>query len=384
MPPPRWKVLRPAALRSSRGPFRGSAACVSIRDVVVEPLPGAQPEAPVAHSSQFSLEDQQTQVLHRVWTLRSERSKRDQLRGSREVGNQETSQHAADGSSYHLRERIWVALVRELQRTQIPRALPFDDDRGWVASLDEHEVQHQTTDTPIPIDERVDALQPCMMHGSVDDRVTLTKRAGRCTPGIEIRRNGGGHRDLDGADGDGRLPPGSRLVTGRGGLQSPREGYRKLVHLRDDADRNAIIVRRMPVDPVCRVGIAFNLQVLDQGCRRLAALDQVFDLDPRHSVALNSRGVVDIVDPDRAQDVVRLDGVGKTAEPALQEGDLLIEEAQNVLKRWPSAATLFTNMRRHLNMTLAKIDLAGYSFANVRRSAKQKLVKRPFQASASR
>jgi hypothetical protein len=118
----------------------------------------------------------------------------------------------------------------------------------------------------------------------------------------------------------------------------------------------------MPVDPVCRVGIAFNLQVLDQGCRRLAALDQVFDLGPRHSVALNGRRVVDIVDPDRAQDVVRLDGVGKTAEPALQEGDLLIEEAQNVLKRWPSATTLFTNMRRHLNMTLAKINLAGYFF----------------------
>jgi hypothetical protein len=64
----------------------------------------------------------------------------------------------------------------------------------------------------------------------------------------------------------------------------------------------------------------------------LAPLDQILDLGPGHGVAFDGSRVVNVVDPDLAQDVVGLDSARQAAEVGVEELDLLVEAGQNLLE----------------------------------------------------
>jgi len=53
---------------------------------------------------------------------------------------------------------------------------------------------------------------------------------------------------------------------------------------------------------------------------------------------------VDVVEPDRVENFVGLDSPGQAAQTALEQTDLLVQQAQDLLQRRPAAApTTFTN-----------------------------------------
>ena len=90
------------------------------------------------------------------------------------------------------------------------------------------------------------------------------------------------------------------------------------VDLADDGSGHAGIVQRVLVDPVgcSRVGLDFHR--LHELSRCPAPLDERFDLGASHRVSFDCGGVVHVVDPDRPQDLVRLDSPGKAAKLLVQ------------------------------------------------------------------
>ncbi|OLC67561.1 MAG: hypothetical protein AUH69_03535 [Actinobacteria bacterium 13_1_40CM_4_65_12] len=66
----------------------------------------------------------------------------------------------------------------------------------------------------------------------------------------------------------------------------------------------------MSVHPVRCPSVPFDFKALDEGRRRLVALDQFSDLCAGHRVTFDGRRVVDVVEPDLVEDFVRLDIAG--------------------------------------------------------------------------
>ncbi len=109
---------------------------------------------------------------------------------------------------------------------------------------------------------------------------------------------------------------------------------------RDHLDWDALVVARIPIDPISCSCVAFHLDALDERTRGASPVYKRLDLGSSHRVAFNGGGVVHIVDPDCAQDMIRLDGTGESAEVVMQETDLLVDESQDFLEgRAASAAS---------------------------------------------
>jgi hypothetical protein len=104
------------------------------------------------------------------------------------------------------------------------------------------------------------------------------------------------------------------------------------VRLRQDADWHVGIVWRVPIHPIGGIGVALDLQVLDEARGGPAVLDQVLDLGPRHGIALDGSRVVDIIEPDRMKDLICLDGPREAAKATLQQANLLVQEVQDFLE----------------------------------------------------
>jgi hypothetical protein len=79
------------------------------------------------------------------------------------------------------------------------------------------------------------------------------------------------------------------------------------VHLGDDGHRHSCEVVRPLIDPIRCARVAFNLHGLDESRGGLPAFDEVSDLCPRHRVTFNCRRVVDVIEPDLAKHLIRLD-----------------------------------------------------------------------------
>ena len=88
----------------------------------------------------------------------------------------------------------------------------------------------------------------------------------------------------------------------------------------------------------------------------MAPLDQILDLGPGHGVAFDGSRVVNVVDPDLAQDVVGLDSARQAAEVGVEELDLLVEASQNLLEGG-APALVFPTIVGHVIEIVAYLSL---------------------------
>ena len=176
------------------------------------------------------------------------------------------------------------------------------------------------------------------------------------TPSREICRHRGRYGDHDLPHPHGRFSPRTGLVARCRGLLCPDQLDSEPVRLGDYGHGHALVIGRTSVCPVCSHGVAVDFERLDQARRRPSSFHQFLDLGARHCVAFDGGRVVNVVDPDLAQDRVGLDRSRKAAHARLEEGDFLIETCEDLPERRPAprAPLGFTNTPRHLNTTLAK------------------------------
>jgi len=99
---------------------------------------------------------------------------------------------------------------------------------------------------------------------------------------------------------------------------------------------------------LCRLGVPEHFEVLAQpllpGDPSFA--EQDFDLPERKGVALDCRGVVNLLVPYVAPDVLGLGGGGQATEPAPQLGNLLLEKLEDGGPRLSAACPGFGLVRR--------------------------------------
>src|SRR5207244_10821293 len=63
-----------------------------------------------------------------------------------------------------LSEQPGVTSVGSLQRPQVIVALTLVDDHGRVAEADEHQIEHETTGSAIPVEKRMDLVEATMKY----------------------------------------------------------------------------------------------------------------------------------------------------------------------------------------------------------------------------
>ena len=99
----------------------------------------------------------------------------------------------------------------------------------------------------------------------------------------------------------------------------------------------------------------------------MAPLDQVRDLGPGHCVAFNGRRVVNVVDPDLAQDVVSLnsDSASATFNNANVGNGKTVTAAGYALAGADAGDYTFTQPTTTANITTAALSVTAGTTANV-------------------
>jgi hypothetical protein len=115
------------------------------------------------------------------------------------------------------------------------------------------------------------------------------------------------------------------LVSGRGRVDLPYQPNGQSVNLAEHVGGNALIVSGVLVHPIGGSRVTLDFERLDDVAVRSTSVDEVLDLSPSHRVSLDRGRVVNVVDPDLAEDLVSLNGTRKTPEVLMQQGDVLIE-----------------------------------------------------------
>jgi len=292
-------------LSRRRPPARRASSPISLGDVVVQPGPGAQPQAALPNGAESSTLSELPQVIRRVVTLRGESSERDQLGFPRELGDQESTQGPCDGASDNFCQGVGVASIGYLKRSQIPAPLGGEDDGRRIASLDQHKVKNQPADAPVSVNERMNALEPCMVRCGVCDWMAKDGPSGD-GPCAEVSGNSRRQRDADPSDGHSTGPPVARPLAGYRRLNSPGQLDDSTVDLSDYLERNPVVFDCLPVHPVGGSRVSLNLQSFHEPGVRLSAFNNILDLSASHRVALDCSGVVHVVKPDSSEDVVSL------------------------------------------------------------------------------
>lgn len=88
---------------------------------------------------------------------------------------------------------------------------------------------------------------------------------------------------------------------------------------------NTAVIGGIAINPVRAPRVPFNLQGFDEACRGTPALDEVLNLSTSHGVAFDGRRMMNIIDPNRSEYLVCLDGPRQPAQARLKESDFLIE-----------------------------------------------------------
>lgn len=204
--------------------------------------------------------------------------------------------------------------------------------------LNKHEVQEKAPYTPVPIDKRMDPLEPRMMDGRMNDRMNAVQPARGVTPLRELRRYGGRNGYLYRADLHRAFPPGTRLVTSCWWIEFPRQLNALFMCFGNDVHRNMLVVCGMRVNPVCGPGVSLDIHNFhDRAGRGPAVLDDVLYLRACHRVPFNRGRVVNVVEPDPAQDVVSFHCAWQPAQAVPEQADLFVDERENFLKRRTAA-----------------------------------------------
>jgi hypothetical protein len=72
------------------------------------------------------------------------------------------------GQQFGKRASVTIA-VGTAKGLQILSSISFVDDGRWVASANEHEIQHKATSSTVSVEERVNTLEVRMEIGQVKD-----------------------------------------------------------------------------------------------------------------------------------------------------------------------------------------------------------------------
>src|SRR4029453_19890 len=99
---------------------------------------------------------------------------------------------------------------------EVTGSLRFEDHRGRVSVLQEHEVEDESTYAAVTVDEGMNALEPGVVDRGVDDRVRTFEITCRVAPAREISRYGRRNRNHHAGNPNGTLPPRARLIPGSG------------------------------------------------------------------------------------------------------------------------------------------------------------------------
>lgn len=112
-----------------------------------------------------------------------------------------------DRPSDDLREGADVASVGSLERTKVPVAVAFEDDRRWIPLAHQEEVHRQSAGPSVAIPEGMDPLEPIVRLGHEPEAVLLGRRSGR--HGTEPVRDEG----RDSGNEGGFMPPGNAAMS---------------------------------------------------------------------------------------------------------------------------------------------------------------------------
>jgi len=252
---------------------------------------------------------------------------RDQAVRAGDGGDDEPVQVVEHGSGEHLAEGPGVAGVRSLQRRQVSRSVALVDDRRGVAESDQHEVEQQPPRSSVAVEERVDLLEAV-----VGRRHRLHRPCGRAelVETVDPIADRGRHlRPREWCH-----PPGEGLnfVLAKAARAFAVGGVRVRCHIPGRAESHPVDLshlghgqqrsvepsprlERLAVDPLGGGGVATHLHVLPQLLipNRDTVGEEPLDLPEHQRVALDRRGVVDLLVPDGGPDPL---GHGRAREAA--------------------------------------------------------------------
>ena len=173
-------------------PRRLTSARVAARHVLIEPGSRAQPEVAVLDGAEPPGEYELPQARGSIQALRGEGRQRHELGFTRELRNEEPAQRPTDRLRDDLRQRGRVAAVCCLEGLKVSLPLGREDDSWRVAFLDQHEIENQTTDASVSVDEWRDSLEPRVMRGGVDHWMYVPAFLGGGAPCVQIGGDGRG------------------------------------------------------------------------------------------------------------------------------------------------------------------------------------------------
>ena len=101
---------------------------------------------------------------------------------ARKPGEDEPVDRLAHRSSEELHQSCEASLVGTLKRAEIAVALLISDDHRRIVGPDEAPVSQEAPNAPVPIGERVDALEAGMLLGDSEDRVRIGRLAASRNP----------------------------------------------------------------------------------------------------------------------------------------------------------------------------------------------------------
>jgi hypothetical protein len=324
-----------------------STARISRRHVFVEPTPGAEIQASFPDDLESATAGELPQILSRVRAGGGERRQRNELRFPREIRDQESSEGIAESSGNDFGERRRVPTIGETKRIQVTPSLLLQDHRRGITRLDEKEVQDEAPNATIAIDERMDPLEPRMVHGSVHDGMHIEACHRRGTPVREIGRDRCRLRDSHAPHPHPSRPQRSWAIPRRWRFNLPGERHGEAVELRDDLEGDSLACRRLSIGPIGGASVALDVEYFDQVGTRTSILHDLLDLGSGHGVALDRRRVMDVVDPDLAEDGVGFDGPRETTEVFVEKSDLLVHASKHLLNGRASVDRFPTLTLRH-------------------------------------
>ena len=94
-----------------------------------------------------------------------QRRQRDESGRTGHGGDHESMQAGEDRAGEHLAEQTWFALIRSLQRAEVPCPVPLVDDGGRVAEPNQDEVENQASGAAVAVEEGMNLFEAAVRIG---------------------------------------------------------------------------------------------------------------------------------------------------------------------------------------------------------------------------